>query len=69
MLTTTYYFQDCPICGRSLRILVEYLGQQVVCRHCQGRFDAYDPSNSFHSLNGHHATLMRKVEALLTRQC
>ncbi|MGB6042589.1 MAG: hypothetical protein WBF93_05470 [Pirellulales bacterium] len=29
-----------PTCGRSLRVRVEYLGEQVVCQHCGGEFQA-----------------------------
>ncbi len=45
MSNSTYFVQECPTCGRRLQIRVEYLGKQVVCQHCQGRFLASDPSN------------------------
>ena len=42
MSIPTYYDQDCPVCGRSLRIRVEYQGKVVMCRHCHGEFEAID---------------------------
>lgn len=44
MSTTTYFLQACPTCGRSLRIRVEYLGQQVACQHCGAKFQASEAS-------------------------
>ncbi len=44
MPRSAYYYQDCPTCGRALQVRVEYLGRQVVCRHCRGEFEALDPS-------------------------
>lgn len=38
----TYFWQECPACGRTLRIRVEHLGCQVICRHCGRRFTALD---------------------------
>jgi len=38
----TYFWQKCPACGRTLRIRVEHLGCEVVCRHCGRRFTALD---------------------------
>lgn len=40
----TYFQQPCPTCGRRLLIGVQYLGQQVRCGHCHGRFIARDPA-------------------------
>jgi len=39
-----YFVQECPTCGRSLQVRVSYLGKNVVCQHCHGRFQAYDPA-------------------------
>jgi len=67
MSRTTYFVQECPTCGRSLQIRVEYLGRQVVCQHCHGRFEASDPSNqsvpSEASSSG--IDLLRRAEQLL----
>lgn len=40
----TYFVQECPTCGRSLQVRVEYLGKRVTCKHCSGKFEAVDPS-------------------------
>lgn len=45
MPSVTYYVQECPTCGRSLQIRVEYLGKRVACQHCAARFEASDPSS------------------------
>lgn len=42
MAEATYFAQECPTCGRSLRIRVEYLGKQLVCQHCHGALVASD---------------------------
>ena len=34
------FYQNCPICGRSLRISIKYFGRQMSCTHCQGEFRA-----------------------------
>jgi hypothetical protein len=41
-----YFNQDCPVCGRGLRVRVAYLGKQVACQHCGGRFEASDPESA-----------------------
>ena len=40
-----YYVQECPTCGRSLQVRVEYLGKRVACQHCAAKFEACDPSS------------------------
>ena len=45
MPSGTYYVQECPTCGRSLQIRVEYLGKRVACQHCAAKFEACDPSS------------------------
>ncbi len=65
MSNSTYFVQECPTCGRRLQIRVEYLGKQVVCQHCQGRFVASDPSNvRVDGAMGNNA-LLRRVDELL----
>ncbi len=52
MSSPTYFIEECPTCGRRVQVRVEYLGRQVVCRHCRGSFIARgatgrtDPSES-----------------------
>ncbi len=40
------FIQECPTCGRRLRIRVEYLGRKVACSHCGGNLIARDPAAS-----------------------
>ncbi len=44
MANTVFFFQACPVCGRSLRIRVALLGRHVCCGHCDGSFVAADPA-------------------------
>jgi len=36
----TIFYQECPTCGRSLRIPVKYFGSTMSCSHCSGEFVA-----------------------------
>ena len=65
MSNSTYFVQECPTCGRRLQIRVEYLGKQVVCQHCQGRFLASDPSNVRVDDGIGHSALLRRADELL----
>ena len=65
MSTPTYFVQECPICGRSLRIRVAYLGDQVVCRHCQGQFEACDPASESYPPGDSSIMLMQRADELL----
>jgi hypothetical protein len=44
MANTVFFYQACPVCGRSLRIRVALLGRNVCCSHCDGSFVAADPA-------------------------
>jgi hypothetical protein len=61
--TGTYYFQECPTCGRSLQIRVEYLGRVVVCQHCGGSLQARDPAAR--TLVNPHTHILERAEQLL----
>lgn len=65
MSSSTYFVQECPTCGRRLQIRVEYLGKQVVCQHCQGRFVASDPSNVRVDDGQGGNALLRRADELL----
>jgi hypothetical protein len=52
-----YFNQDCPVCGRGLRVRVAYLGKQVACQHCGGRFEACDPESAHYSRPSDSANL------------
>ena len=62
-----YFRQECPICGRGLKVRVSYLGKHVLCQHCGGRFEATDPeSNSLEASHLSSAILQRADELLET---
>jgi hypothetical protein len=62
--SVTYYTQECPTCGRSLRVRVGYLGKQVVCQHCDARFTATDPASALEE-NIRDSTLLERADLLL----
>jgi hypothetical protein len=59
-----YYTQECPTCGRSLRVRVAYLGKQVVCQHCDARFSAIDPASALEE-DIRDSTLLERADLLL----
>jgi len=40
MSAMTIFYQQCPVCGRNLRIPAKYFGRHVTCTHCKGEFRA-----------------------------
>lgn len=66
MSNPTYFVQECPTCGRSLQIRVEYLGRKVVCQHCQGKLTAADPTMRLDCRDGNKSLLIRADELLAT---
>ena len=40
---TTVFHQECPTCGRTLRVAVKYFGRSMSCANCGGEFIA-DPN-------------------------
>lgn len=38
---SSHFVKTCPTCGRTLQIQVCYMGREVTCGHCQGRFLAF----------------------------
>ena len=62
----TYFLQECPTCGRSLEIRVEYLGKRVVCQHCRGELLATGPRETVAQTDEPSSPLLRRVDELLT---
>jgi hypothetical protein len=60
-----YFVQECPTCGRRLQIRVAYMGKRVVCQHCNGHFEACDPSSAAYPPADSGLALMRRAEELL----
>ncbi len=65
MSRSTYFVQECPTCGRSLHVRVEYLGRHVLCQHCHARFEACDPSSAAYPPEESGLALMRRAEELI----
>jgi hypothetical protein len=40
MPLVSVFYQQCPVCGRNLRMPVQCFGRQVTCVHCGGDFRA-----------------------------
>ena len=60
----TFFVQECPICGRKLRICVEYLGLKIQCRHCRAVFVAADAETD-PSVEDGRSDLFERVNRLL----
>jgi hypothetical protein len=68
MSMRNFFYQECPVCGRHLRIRLEHLGKELACSHCQGAFIAQDPeipaaapeAVQFDSLSFHGLTLSQQ---------
>ena len=67
MSRTTYFDQECPTCGRHLRVRVEYIDQKVVCQHCQGQFEACNPVSASNPPSDLALALLQKADELLDR--
>ena len=65
MPRSTYFVQECPTCGRNLQVRVEYLGKQVVCRHCGAHFPAYEPGSTAPDPSESSMMLLKRAEELL----
>ena len=65
-MSKSYFDQECPTCGRHLKIRVAYLGKMVVCQHCQGRFQACDSVTSAASALDSQNPLLQRADELLS---
>ena len=65
MPRSTYFVQECPTCGRNLKVRVEYLGKKVVCQHCSARFQASEPGSNDYPPLSSSMTLLERAEHLL----
>jgi len=63
MATAMFFVQQCPTCGRRLRVCVEYLGKRIQCRHCRGTLVARDPEDDS-SWGDSPPALRRRVDEL-----
>ena len=65
MSRKTYFHQECPTCGRTLQVRVEYLGRQITCQHCGAHFEACDPASALYPPSKSGIALLRRAEELL----
>ncbi len=65
MSNSTYFDQVCPTCGRRLMIRVEYLGRELVCKHCQGKFRASGVVGPPCDCSASDSDLLRRADELL----
>lgn len=67
MPLVSVFYQACPICGRSLRIPVQYFGHSVACQHCKGEFVADNQAS--HAHNGAPPVAIVPPDANVTSPC
>jgi len=67
MENSVHFYQQCPVCGRSLRIRVKLLGKTVYCQHCGGGFTSRDESMTQGRGADIPPPIAAKVEDLLAR--
>ncbi len=65
MPKSTYFYQECPTCGRKLQVRVEYLGKNVVCQHCRAPFEACDPDSAAYPPSDSGLSLLKRADELL----
>jgi hypothetical protein len=65
MAQTTFFDQECPTCGRRLRVPVQYLGKKVKCQHCRAPFEAWDKESGIVPPTQTGVGLLQRAEELL----
>lgn len=63
-MPTAHFFQECPTCGRHLRMKAEYLGRRMSCLHCEGEFIATDRESRFDAVESRASGLQSLQSAL-----
>ena len=65
MSGSTYFAQECPTCGRGLRIRIQYLGKEVACQHCRSQFVACAQGSDSYAASQTGLALLRRADELL----
>ena len=65
MSSAAYFVQECPTCGRKLQVRVDYLGKEVVCRHCAAKFECFDSSSGSYPPMESSLSLLARAEELI----
>lgn len=66
--STMFFVQNCPTCGRRVKIRVEYLARTLVCQHCGAQFIASDQDLSDDATTAKAEELLRRAEELLQKE-
>ncbi len=66
MADSAFFVQECPTCGRSLRVRVEYLGRRLTCQHCRGALTANGPGAALPT-SGDRSDLLARADELIDR--
>ena len=66
-MSTKYFQQACPICGRTLRIGHSLKFETVVCNHCGGNFSASGSNAIVTSKTSLPGRQGKKVDALILK--
>lgn len=64
-MPTAHFFQECPTCGRHVRIKAEYLGRRMSCLHCEGEFTAADRESRFDAAESRDNSPLPMFETML----
>lgn len=65
MTISNAFTQNCPTCGRQLRIHIEFIDERVCCKHCQADFVACDPNHPRSNGDCWRSCLLEKADELL----
>ena len=66
MSESAYFVRECPTCGRRLHIRVEYMGRNVVCQHCRGRFVATSGEGNGPAPSAESLSLIERADELIS---
>ena len=68
MADSAFFVQECPTCGRNLRVRVEYLGRRLVCQHCRGALTAHGAGAPLPAADDRSGLLARADELIVQAQ-
>ncbi len=63
-MSTMFFVQECPTCGRNLQIRLELLGRSITCPQCEAPIEASD--STLKSPHDSAELLLRAEELLAT---
>jgi hypothetical protein len=60
-----YQMHECPVCGRPLEVRDEYVGREMICPHCRGRFVACRWTARSRGVPAETGSLLSRADRLL----